>query len=117
MFTFSPSGWIFPVLSLLQDEQLYSSVPAGAGPRVLVLCPGHAECGHLAAVLRALAQQTRLHTAVVASTQGAATQEEAVQVANGCDILLTTPSRLAALLTSRYLLKIISVSVYKIVSE
>ena len=50
-----PSGWIFPVLSLLQDEQLYSSVPAGAGPRVVVLCPGHAECGHLAAVLRALA--------------------------------------------------------------
>ena len=70
---------------------------------MVVLCPGHAECGHLATVLRALAQQTRLHTAVVASAQGAATQEEAVQVANGCDILLTTPSRLAALLTSRYL--------------
>ena len=38
-------GWVLPLLNTLLDTELYEHLRRGAGPRVVVLCPGHVAAG------------------------------------------------------------------------
>ena len=84
------------MLANLALPVLYSGLPGTVGPRVVVLCQGHAEATDLGLVISALVDRSKLGFSVVA-TRARDKGGMMADIVNGCDVLLVNPTQLVNL--------------------
>ncbi|BES89488.1 regulation of transposition, RNA-mediated [Nesidiocoris tenuis] len=82
------TGFIIPILNLLFDEEYYSGLRKGLGPRCVLVAPTSSRVKKLGK-LCSIHSQSRLRT--IMTYGGGLEVEQKNQLAEGCDILVTTP--------------------------
>uniref|UniRef100_A0A8C4KP73 Putative ATP-dependent RNA helicase TDRD12 n=1 Tax=Dromaius novaehollandiae TaxID=8790 RepID=A0A8C4KP73_DRONO len=99
-----PLLYIPPVLTFLQSESCYTSLPNRSGPLALIVCPGWKKAQLVFELLKTYSRCSRpLHPMLIIVGQN---KEEArnVKIHRGCEIIVTTPYSLLRLLEHHSLL-------------
>ena len=97
-----PMGWALPLLHSLLQPQLYAMLPPGPAPRALVLCAGNREVSRTSALLRALVAGAGL--GLVCLDRAGPGLGDPVPLINGCDVLVSSPGCLLALVEADHAL-------------
>ncbi|XP_068811535.1 putative ATP-dependent RNA helicase TDRD12 isoform X2 [Struthio camelus] len=105
----SPQGndpllYVPPVLTFLQSESCYKSLPSRSGPLALIVCPGWKKAQLTFELLKTYSRCSRpLHPMLIIVGQN---REEArnVKIHRGCEVIVTTPYSLLRLFEHHSLL-------------
>uniref|UniRef100_A0A8B9Q8N8 Putative ATP-dependent RNA helicase TDRD12 n=1 Tax=Apteryx owenii TaxID=8824 RepID=A0A8B9Q8N8_APTOW len=99
-----PLLYIPPILTFLQSESCYKSLPNRSGPLALIVCPGWRKAQLVFELLKTYSSCSRpLHPMLIIVGQN---KEEArnVKIHRGCEVIVTTPYSLLRLLEHHSLL-------------
>nr|XP_013796709.1 PREDICTED: putative ATP-dependent RNA helicase TDRD12 [Apteryx mantelli mantelli] len=99
-----PLLYIPPILTFLQSESCYKSLPNRSGPLALIVCPGWRKAQLVFELLKTYSRCSRpLHPMLIIVGQN---KEEArnVKIHRGCEVIVTTPYSLLRLLEHHSLL-------------